>query len=111
MTSFFYFLISRAKLLLVFGFVSYGVLSVLAFPLGFPLILHGGPETYLFFASTIHVLMGGRMESVTEFIGYTGIIVGFVGTGVVWALFAIFIHNILSWLDEDKHVFERFKRK
>ena len=54
---------------------------------------------------------GGRMESATEFIRYTGIIIGFVGTGVVWTLFAIFIHSILAWLDEDKHVFERFKRK
>ena len=80
------------------------VYSVRIFP-----TLHGGPETFLTFAVVTFALMGGRMEPVTEFIQYTGRIIGFVGTGVVWALFAIFVHSILAWLDEDKHVFERFR--
>ena len=103
--------LGRLKLLLVLGFVSYGLLSALYSLSGFSPTLHGGPETFLTFAVVTFVLMGGRMEAVTEFIRYTGTIIGFVGTGVVWALFAIFVHSILAWLDEDKHVFERFKRK
>ena len=103
--------LGRLKLLLVLGFVSYGLLSALFAMLGFSPTLRGGSETYLIFAISTFVLMGGRMEPVTEFIQYTGRIIGFVGTGVVWALFAIFVHSILAWLDEDKHVFERFKRK
>ena len=55
--------------------------------------------------------MDGRMEPATEFINYTATILGFVGTAVVWTLFAIFVYGIISWLDEDKHVFEWFKRK
>ena len=103
--------LGRSKLLFVLGFVSYGLLSALFGLLEFSLILHGGPETFLTFAVVTSVLMGGRMEPVTEFIEYTAVIIGFIGTGVVWTLFAIFVHSILAWLDEDKHVFERFKRK
>ena len=55
--------------------------------------------------------MGGRMEPVTEFIGHTAVTAGFIGTAAVWMLFAIFVHGIIAWLDEDKHVFERIKRK
>ena len=100
----------RLKLLFVIGFVSYGLLSALFGLLKFP-FLHGGPETFLAFVVTVSVLMGGRMEPVTEFIGYAGVVIGFAGTVVVWTLLAIFIHSIIAWLDEDKHVFERFKRK
>ena len=98
-------------MLLVLGFVSYGLLSALFVMLEFFPTLHGGSDTFIIFAVVTSVLMGGRMEPVTEFIRYTGIIIGFVGTGVVWTLFAIFVHSILAWLDEDKHVFERFKQK
>ena len=98
-------------MLLVLGFASYGLLSALFAVLEFSPILRGGPETYIIFAVLTFGLMGGRMEPATEFIRDTGIIIGFVGTGVVWTLFAIFVHSILAWLDEDKHVFERFKRK
>ena len=104
-------ILGRSKLLLVLGFASYGLLSALFAMLEFSPILRGGPETFLIFSVTTSVLMGGRMEPVTEFIRDTGIIIGFVGTGVIWTLFAIFVHSILAWLDEDKHVFERFKRK
>ena len=55
--------------------------------------------------------MDGRMESVTEFTYHTAVTAGFIGTAVVWMLFAIFVHGIIAWLDEDKHVFERIKRK
>ena len=103
--------VDRLKLLLVIGFVSYGLLSALSAMLKFPLMLHGGPETFLAFAVSVSVLMGGRMEPVTEFIGYLGAAIGFVGTAAVWALLAVFVHGIIAWLDEDKHVFERFKRK
>ena len=117
MTTFFYFLISRSKLLLVLGFVFYGLFSSLSPALGFFLIWDGhrtvlpGGEAFFIFSVLTFALMGGRMEPVTEFIQYTGFIVGFVGAVGVWTLPALFIHNILSWLDEDKHVFERFKRK
>ena len=104
-------ILGRSKLLFVLGFVSYGLLSALFAMLEFSPTLHGGSDTFIIFAVATFVLMGGRMEPVTEFIQYTGIIIGFVGTGVVWTLFAIFVHSILAWLDEDKHVFERFKRK
>ena len=100
----------RLKLLLVIGFVSYGLLSALFGLLKFPFIMHGGSETFLAFAVAVSVLMGGRMEPVTEFIGYAGAVIGFVGTAVVWTLLAIFIHGIIAWLDEDKHVFG-FSRK
>ena len=98
-------------MLLVLGFVSYGLLSLLPLMLEVPFILHGGPETFLFFSVVVSVLMGGRMEPVTEFIGHTAVTVGFIGTAAVWMLFAIFVHGIIAWLDEDKHVFDRLKRK
>ena len=101
----------RLKLLLMLGFVSYGLLSALFAVLEFRPILHGGPETFIAFASIVHASMGGRMEPVTEFIGHVGTIMGFVGTAAVWALFARFIHGIIEWLDGDKHAFDMFKRR
>ena len=107
--------LGRLKLLFVIGFVSYGIisalLSMLYFMSEFPFILHGGAETFFVFNTVVYALVGDNMYSETAFEEYLGIIVGFIGTAVVWALFAIFIHGIISWLDEDKHVFERFKRK
>ena len=101
----------RLQLLLMLGFVSYGLLSALLAMLEFRPILHGGGETFLFFAVAVNVSMGGRMEAVTEFIGHVGTIVGFVGTATVWALFGRFVHGIIEWLDGDRHAFDRFKRR
>ena len=101
----------RSKLLLAIGFVSYGLLSALSAMLKFPLMLHGGPETFLAFVVVVYAVVGDNMYSETTFEEYLGVIVGFVGTTAVWALFAIFIHGVIAWLDEDKHVFERLKRK
>lgn len=103
--------LGRLKTLFVIGFVSYGLVSALSFVLEFPFIIHGGAETFFTFVVVVHALMGDNMYAETTFEGYVSVIIGFVGTVAVWALFAIFVHSIIAWLDEDKHVFERFKRK
>ncbi len=76
----------------------------------FPVMLHGGAETFFIFVHVVYALVGDSAYSETTFEEYLGVIVGFIGTVVVWALFAIFIHRIVAWLDDNKHIFG-FSRK